>query len=215
MCFAAVCWCVTEAELHTTDAAVRAKQPVHHSRRMVRTLNIDDLVATLVLPSVGVVAAASGSQAQQPPQQQQPQQQPIIQTVVLDVEGFEQQALAGGRHVIASRQVLFWQVEVWLILGGQVRWKNEAHFAGLHLLAAAGYGLFTVYINGRDPYVAVPSVHDLLELSGTTWCTGKFTDSEEGKQRIQRDCAIEVFAVHPDHVSAWQPVWRRRQALYP
>ncbi len=182
----------SDVALKSVLTAGRTDAPEHHGKRMVLTASIDDLVRQFVL---GPDAFGAGAAALNP-------HQPTIQTVVLDVEGFEQQALAGAKNLIASRQVLFWQVEVWLVLGGTVLWTDVERYVGLHSLVAAGYQLYTVDIDGHDPYIPLSSVADMLRQMGV-WC------------KVRKECASEVLAVHPDHADSWQAVWKRRQKLYP
>jgi FkbM family methyltransferase len=149
----------------------------HRGKRRVLTVAIDDVVARH--------ATDVGSDPLVP----------TINTVVVDVEGFEQSALLGASKLIESRQVLFWQIEVWASMGDDKRWKDPARYHGLSRLIEHGYGLFLPHHLMPDPNRMEPL--SLKELLGVF---DKICPSET-------NCIHEVLAVHPVHIKSWLAAW--------
>eukprot|EP01041_Mallomonas_annulata_P012822 gene12822-27035_t len=117
----------------------------------------------------------------------------IINTLIIDVEGYENEVLLGANKTIASGIVKFFHIEVWLVKDG----VRVTEFPGLALLEHYGY---TIYI-GRTysilqsvkykypkPLRSIILSHNLRLLNRIC---------KTGFEIHPKWCLFEVYALHP------------------
>jgi len=120
----------------------------------------------------------------------------VVNVMIIDVEGYENEVLLGGQHTIRSQRVQFFNIEVWIRKNG----KDVKSFPGLELLVQSGYLLFI----GRNHPIKNKLKYKIPKKPITT---KMLLTNQHLRQRICKcsntsvlsdNCLFDLHVLHPD-----------------
>ncbi len=113
-----------------------------------------------------------------------------ISFVIIDVSGYEEEVLLGGKKLIEGRSVLVFQIEVWTV---RVTVGLVKSFPGLELLIKNGYRLYTPISNSKMGFKPCDELTNRLSEIGSI-----FNETCQNSDSPKTHCSNEVYAVRGD-----------------
>ena len=121
----------------------------------------------------------------------------VFPIVIIDVEGFEEGAMAGASELLASGKVLFWNIEVWAVKDG----VRRSSFPYLAELVRAGYSLVWIangFVHIDEPY------ENFVALARSQTSPNSILDVFAVSKHVPQEVFMEILS------TASEPVYRKK-----